>query len=165
MKSKVKIFYLPIKRWQEYKAIRLESLTAEPIAFGRDTDEETSTKKEFVKLLKEKRIIFAEFEGKLIGFVGLKQLARRRFKHIAELGPLYVNNVYRRSGFGKKLLEFAFKKAKEKGVEKVSLKVNKSNKPAVLFYKKIGFKVVGRAEKEYKIKEKYYDSLIMEKWI
>ncbi len=166
MVGKVKILYLPVSRWRELREIRLESLAVEPIAFGSDfSEEKDSPKKKYVDRLKEKNSIFAEVDGKLAGFVGLRQGHKKRAKHTAELGPLYVRKEFRRMGLGKKLLDFAFKKAKKKGVEKVKLWVNTANKPAVAFYKRAGFKKAGLLKKDYKINGKYYDYLVMEKWI
>ncbi|OGL48109.1 MAG: ribosomal-protein-alanine N-acetyltransferase [Candidatus Schekmanbacteria bacterium RBG_13_48_7] len=65
----------------------------------------------------------------------------------------------RRCGIGQKLLDVAIKTALEKKVRIISLEVRKSNLPAINFYKKNGFGIVG-------IRRGYYsnnneDALVM----
>jgi len=110
-------------------------------------------------------MLYAESNGELIGLIGFRQSKKNRSKHVSEMGPLYIKREYRKAKIGSRLAKTAFKIAKQRGVEKIRLEVNKSNKPAVKFYKKMGFKKVGLLKKELKINGKYYDLIILEKRI
>ncbi|MHC5354972.1 GNAT family N-acetyltransferase [Myroides sp. LJL115] len=71
-------------------------------------------------------------EGQILGFMGV---------HENQLEMLFVDNVCRRMGVGRPLLEYAIEKF---GVEKVS--VNEQNTQAVKFYSHLGFIVESRQE-------------------
>jgi putative acetyltransferase len=71
-------------------------------------------------------------EGKILGFLGASS---------QEVQMLFLHPDARSKGLGKVLMQFAIK---EQGVTKVE--VNEQNDQAVGFYKRMGFKVVGRSE-------------------
>ena len=54
---------------------------------------------------------------------------------------------------------------KNKNIIKISLNVNPKQKSAVRLYKKFGFKVVGVMKKDLFVNGKFYDELILEKFI
>ena len=54
---------------------------------------------------------------------------------------------------------------KDKNVIKINLNVNPKQKAAVKLYRKFGFKVVGLLKKDLFVNSKFYDELIMEKFI
>jgi len=47
------------------------------------------------------------------------------------------------------------------GLEKVSLTVFSTNKPAIRLYAKFGFQIEGIMRKQFKVKGKYVDEVIM----
>lgn len=71
-------------------------------------------------------------QEQIIGFLGVSGL---------KIEMLFIDNLYRGKGIGKKLLEFALNELKAD-----SLDVNEQNKQAVGFYIHLGFKIVGRSE-------------------
>ena len=165
-KEKCKIIILPPRRWKELRALRLESLKEEPVAFGASVVEESaSPKSKFVDRLKSKQTLCAEVNGVLVGLIGFRPGKRKRTRHVVEVGPFYVCKVRRRNGVGSKLLKAALMLAKKRHAEKVRLEVNKNSRAAIAVYKKFGFKKVGALKKEFKIKGKYYDILVLEKFI
>ncbi|MHA1880129.1 MAG: GNAT family N-acetyltransferase [Candidatus Heimdallarchaeota archaeon] len=61
---------------------------------------------------------------------------------------LYIDKIgiregFRRRGFGKKLLNYAFQLAREQNLSNVELEVITTNTGAIALYKKIGFQIVG----------------------
>lgn len=73
-------------------------------------------------------------EGKIIGFVGVAE---------QKIEMLFLDPDVRGKGVGKQLTEFAIKTLKADKVD-----VNEQNEQAVGFYLKMGFKQVGRSEKD-----------------
>jgi ribosomal protein S18 acetylase RimI-like enzyme len=59
------------------------------------------------------------------------------------LSKIYLRSNHRASGYGKKAVQFVEKLAREQGLRKVALTVNKSNTGAIRAYEKIGFRNVG----------------------
>lgn len=81
-------------------------------------------------------------------------------KHVACLG-MGIIQKYRGKGIGSKLISLTIEHAKNKNnIEKIELEVFKSNKKAVEFYKKHGFKIEGEKIKVRKL-DGIYDNLIV----
>ena len=87
----------------------------------------------------------AEEEGKIVGFciveirqTGGKALVPRTSVHIKNLA---VDENYRRMGIGKALYQAAVIRGKERGADRIDLKVFSFNENAVGFYKSLGMTV------------------------
>ncbi|MHC4298254.1 MAG: GNAT family N-acetyltransferase [Planctomycetota bacterium] len=59
------------------------------------------------------------------------------------LSKLYIGAACRGKGYGKKALEFIEALAKEKGLGRITLTVNKNNTDTIKAYEKLGFKNLG----------------------
>lgn len=89
-----------------------------------------------------------------------------KLKHVVNICAVYVKKEYRGQGISKKIFDTAIKLInKKKHIKKIKLSVNSELKPAIHLYKKYGFKEVGFLRKEMKIKNKFYDSIMMEKYL
>lgn len=67
---------------------------------------------------------------------------------------------------GSKLIESAIEILKENSdIIKIRLSVNPEQTAALKLYGKFGFKVVGKLEKELKIGKRFYNEIIMEKFL
>jgi diamine N-acetyltransferase len=73
-----------------------------------------------------------------IGYMAVQPKGRELF-----LSKIYVRSAQRGLGYGKKAVQFAEKVAKELGLNKIALTVNKNNVNSIKAYEKIGFKNVG----------------------
>ena len=162
----IKIFYLPVSRWKEYKEIRLYALKSEKFAFSKSYSEEKNNLPSFWKgRLESKSVIVAEEKEKIIGIAAFVFSSKKVTKHVAEIFSVYVLPEQRGKGVSKKLFKFILKEAKKKKIKKIELGVFADNLFAKKFYLKQGFKVIGKHEKEFFINGKYCDEIIMEKFL
>lgn len=164
---------LPSDQWQKYRDIRLEALKTDPTAFGRTYDETAKyPEKRWRKQLEQKTSednvsMFFAFDGeKIIGMIGLYWRNKPAIKHIAEIHGVFVSPYYRGRGIGKRLME-AVMAVIENNPQfvKIKLGVNTTNSDAIRLYESLGFKIVGKLEKEIKLGDVYFDDYVMEKQI
>jgi len=73
---------------------------------------------------------------------------------------IYVNQDYRRNGFGKQLMEKTFLEFRKKGCHKTRLEVFAHNKQAINFYRHLGFNQEGFLHKD----EEKKDRIILSKF-
>ena len=90
-------------------------------------------------------IIFAEFEGKIVGTVALINEGN----DIYEMAKMAVDEKYRGKQIGKKLGLAIIEKAKELRAKEIYLVSNTKLTPAVTLYERLGFKKVQLSESEY----------------
>jgi ribosomal protein S18 acetylase RimI-like enzyme len=158
----IEIRKLPIDRWKDYRNLRLEALRSDPSTFGSSFEEEEALAEDEWKR-RIQNVLFAVSEDMLIGMVVCAFNDRPKTKHVAEIFGVYVSADHRGKGVGTMLLERALSLIrKNKGVVKVKLAVNPEQRAAVKLYKKAGFVVMGRAEKELKVGRRFFDVLFME---
>lgn len=105
-------------------------------------------------------VLVAEFDGKVVGMVGIHLLKSTRQRHTACLGMM-VRTEYQRRGIGKKLLEDILDLADNwLMLVRIELDVTSDNESAIQLYRSLGFEVEGK--KKYSIiKEGKYADLIM----
>ena len=78
-----------------------------------------------------------------IGYFGVLSKENNLF-----LSKLYIKGSYRHKGYGKKALAFIEELASAKGLNKITLTVNKNNHETILAYEKMGFKNLGSTIKD-----------------
>jgi RimJ/RimL family protein N-acetyltransferase len=101
------------------------------------------------------------FDGDaLIGWCDIALRDNPVQSHVGGLGMGIIPD-YRNRGIGKRLLERALDAAKEKRLERIELSVLHDNEPAIALYKRMGFVTEGRREREWKVGNKYRDSILM----
>lgn len=158
-------------RWQEAKAIRLEGLKNDPLAFGSSYEEsikiEDHVWEERAQSAFEKKnniTLYAEDGDKLIGLMGAVWSNRIKTGHIATVYGVYISPEYRGQGIGTQLLQALINDIQAiSQIEKINLTVNTTQQSAQALYKKFGFNPVGIAHRELKYDGQYYDELYMEK--
>jgi RimJ/RimL family protein N-acetyltransferase len=159
----MKIFYLPVQRWKEYKKIRLLALEEEKFAFSKSYNEEKDKASSFWKSrIGSRAVICAENDGKLIGITAFIRGSSAATSHTGEIVAVYVIPEMRRKKVAKKIFDFILKDAKKTKIKKIKIGVFSNNLPAKEFYLKQGFKIVGKHEKEFFVDGKYYDETLME---
>jgi len=162
----MRIIRLPVKRWREYRDIRLEALKSEPLSFGRSYSEAVNIPaKEWKRNLNDGRgyFLFAEEKGKLIGLARLNFNSLKKGKHRAGITEVFVKKEFRGRKVGFELITGAIKQIKKRrDMKRIDIGVLESAPKAFLLYKQIGFKEIGKQHKELKFKNKYYDLILME---
>ncbi|MBN1127133.1 MAG: GNAT family N-acetyltransferase [Sedimentisphaerales bacterium] len=105
-------------------------------------------------------------DQKIIGFQVLEPFATytHAFDHVAMIAT-FVDLDYRRRGIGMCLSEVTFEIARGKGYEKIFTFVRADNPAALQFYLDLGFRIVGTAQKQAKIGDKYIDEIVIEKFL
>lgn len=161
----IEIKKLSDERWKDYRDLRLESLKSDPIAFGSSYEEEiTLSEMEWKKRIKN--TLFALLKNKPIGMIVYVFESKLKTKHVANIFGVYVKKEYRGQDVGNKLIESAISSIKKnKKIIKIKITVNPKQKAAMNLYKKYGFKTIGILKKELYIHGKFYDELIMEKYV
>lgn len=102
--------------------------------------------------------------GKIVGFQSMEPFAdyTHAFDHVGVLGT-YVDLSLRRQGIATRLFEATFAEARQKGYEKIFTFVRADNQAALQTYLGQGFRIVGTAQRQAKIKGRYIDEIIIEK--
>lgn len=89
--------------------------------------------------------IVAEKNEKIVGYI----LAYQKGNFI-DFYSIAVDKNYRNLGIGTTLVNFMLKQFKKAGLKKASLLVKTTNKTALFFYKKLGFKIKKTIKKYYR---------------
>ena len=105
-------------------------------------------------------------DGKIVGVQSVEPYGRytRAFDHVGEIGT-FVDLAERHKGIGKRLAEATLEAARQKGYEKLFTSVRADNEEALKFYLSLGFYVVGRAQKQAKIADRYIDEVLIERFL
>jgi ribosomal-protein-alanine N-acetyltransferase len=97
---------------------------------------------------KETMVLIASNEGSIAGF------AIMRFgDDQAHLFLLAVQPEYRRSGLGRSMMQWLEKSCRTAGIQVIRLEVRVSNKAALRFYRKLGYRVIARVAGYYDRRE------------
>lgn len=107
-------------------------------------------KSEFEQLLADKAVIADVIGPSRGGRSSFGFIMSRRAADEAEILTIAVRRRYRRSGFGRKLLQHHMAQLAAFGVETLFLEVEDGNRPARILYEKRGFSEVGRRNAYYK---------------
>ena len=163
--SDVEIKRLCEDRWQDYRALRLDALREASIAFGSSYEEERLKPEDKWKE-RMPNALFAVAGDAPVGIIVLVFNQRAKTRHIAEIFSFYVKQEYRGQGIGKMLMEAALAEIKaQKDVIKVRLSVNPERESARRMYRKFGFKKTGLLKKELLVGGRFYDEIMMEKFL
>jgi len=105
-------------------------------------------------------------DRKILGFQSMEPFATytHAFDHVGVLGT-YVDLKYRRQGIGKSLFKATFEAARRKGYEKIFTFVRADNLAALTTYLNHGFHIIGTAQRQAKVKGRYVDEIIIEKFL
>ena len=123
----------------------------------------------YIRALPERAIfLVAErvTDGVLVGFQSMEPFATytRAFAHVGVLGT-YVDLACRRQGVARRLFQATFLAAREKAYEKLFTYIRADNPPALTAYLRQGFRVVGTAQRQAKLRGRYVDEFIVERFL
>lgn len=105
-------------------------------------------------------------EQKILGWQSMEPFAlyTRAFDHVGVIAT-FVALSHHRQGIGARLAQATFKAAKRKGYEKIFTYVRADSVQSLTFYLELGFRIVGTAQQQAKIGQKYVDEIIIEKFL
>jgi len=83
------------------------------------------------------------------------------FDHVAVMGT-FVALSRQRQGIGTCLSEVTFEAARERGYEKIFTYVRADNLVSLAFHLKLGFRIVGTAQRQARTGGRYVDEIIIE---
>lgn len=86
------------------------------------------------------------------------------FDHVGVIGT-FVDLSHRREGVGTHLSKTTFEAARREGYEKLFTYVRADNLASLAFHRKLGFCIVGMAQRQARIGERYVDEVIIEKFL
>lgn len=176
MPDPVSIRPLTAQDGEEYQRVRLMALQTDPAAFLSTFDTESKKhEREFSWELENAYHpplfgYYGAFDStkdpeQLTAFVQLAPSWATKQAHLAFIYNLYIDPYYRHHGIGQQLFDHIFTELRlhKPQIERLFLSCNAQNKPAVQFYKKIGFKRCGVKPKAVKWQQEYDDEVEMVK--
>lgn len=106
---------------------------------------EEPKKKEFESILLEDwlenpTLFAAEYNGEIVGFI---ELSHETWNNRLRISNIHIEDSHRRKGIGAKLIEQAINFAKDKKIRALVLETQSCNYPAISFYMKCGFSIIG----------------------
>jgi ribosomal protein S18 acetylase RimI-like enzyme len=147
--------------YESFRALRLESLRQLPASFAADPDqEEAMTKEEWLRRLSSASSFGGFIDGVLSGMVVFSRPSRPKLAHTGDIGAMYVRDAARGTGLADALMTALLDHASTV-VEQVQLTVNAENERAIRFYKRHGFREIGRIPRSLHVGDRYYDDLLM----
>ena len=148
-----------------FRDVRLEALRQNPEAFASTFEREKNKPLSWFQERFSQADIFGAFiEDELLGMVGFRAQDGSKTKHKAVLWGMYVRAIARNFGLGRRLVDAVVKHASER-VEQLQLAVVGENQAAYRFYKNLGFVEYGRETKALKQDGRYYDEILMVKFL
>jgi ribosomal protein S18 acetylase RimI-like enzyme len=108
--------------------------------------------------------LVAEMDGSVVGYIRLKAPTRLpENAHVIQVQGLAVHPVARRRGVAAMLLAEAERRLRERGTQKLSLRVLSTNSAAISLYERLGFTREGVLRHEFIINGSYVDDILMAK--
>jgi ribosomal protein S18 acetylase RimI-like enzyme len=116
-------------------------------------------------LIRDNYPVFYALDGeRVVGWCDISVTTNPRLNHRGGLGMGIVDG-YRRQGLGSKLMKAALAHARQIGLEKVELHVYTSNLAAIALYRRFGFEEEGLIKRYRKLDGRYFDCLMMGKFL
>jgi ribosomal protein S18 acetylase RimI-like enzyme len=146
-----------------YRAIRLEALKLDPVAFSSTFARESVKPMEWFAARLGRSAVFGALAGSaLLGTAGFFAKQGQKEAHKGALWGMYVRPAARGAGIGRKLVEAVVEHARGH-VEILQLTVVSSNESARRLYAKLGFVEYGIEKNALKQDGRYWDEVLMAK--
>ncbi len=143
--------------------LRLESLEAEPFAFGKSVEEHRSTPIESIaqrfRDAPASDLHLGAFEGEqLIGMATCLRERGLKDSHKGRIYGVYVSSAHRGKGIGRALLTHIIDFARQDpSLEQILISVAKTQAAARALYRSLGFEAYGTEPRALKIGKTYID--------
>ena len=154
-------------RLSEYRNLRFEAIECEPNAFGIHLEEEKSfTNTEIIKIIFPDNgfdtILYAEFDGKMVGMIRICKVKFFFRKPHARIRSFFVKQEFQGNGIGKLLLTSAKEYVNESSLsKKIDLGVVETQKKAISMYESFGFTTTWRGKTKRYYNGVRYNTRIM----
>ena len=106
-------------------------------------------------------MIKVEVAGTLVAFAAIKRTPRPRIAHVGEFGLAIARACWGR-GLGKVLCEIVIGEARRLGLTRIELRVRADNQRARRLYDRVGFAVLGRASRAFRVGGQCFDEILMD---
>jgi ribosomal protein S18 acetylase RimI-like enzyme len=148
-----------------YREVRLEALKQHPEAFGSSFEYESDKSLAwFEDRIAQSEIFGAFVDGELQGTAGYRAQDGPKRRHKGLLWGMYVRPAARNLGLGRRLVEAVLKHASGH-VELLQLAVVSENLSAQRLYTSLGFAEYGREARALKQNGRYYDEILMVRFL
>lgn len=151
---------------EKLSALRSEAVALHPTSFGSTPQEVAGY--DWVNLTgggpRESAVFVAEHEAGLIGLTGVLRGTRAKESHHAHIWGVYVQRDWRKLGIASGLVNAAVAWARGRGVAIVKLTVVPES-GAIPCYLGCGFTASGTDRAALKWDGRYYDEILMSRWI
>jgi RimJ/RimL family protein N-acetyltransferase len=148
-----------------YRDIRLEALKKNPEAFGSTFERENAQPLSWFEAAVGRADIFGAFHDEtLAGIAGYAAQEGSKQAHKALLWGMYVRTAARNAGIGEALVAAVLDHARGR-VEMVQLSVVSENEAARRLYGALGFVEFGYEKRALKQDGRYYDEVLMVKFL
>jgi ribosomal protein S18 acetylase RimI-like enzyme len=108
--------------------------------------------------------LVAELDGSVVGYIRLRPPTRLpENAHVIQVQGLAVHPAARRRGIAAMLLTEAEQRLRERGTQKLTLRVLSTNTTAISLYERLGFTREGVLLREFVINGSYVDDVLMAK--
>jgi len=134
-----------------------------------DTPFTVEAERSYIETLPERAIFLVAERGTdrvLVGFQSMEPFATytQAFAHVGVLGT-YIDLECRRQGVAGRLFQATFLAARARAYEKLLTYIRADNTPALAAYLRQGFRVIGTAERQAKLRGRYVDEVIVERFL
>ena len=152
--------------WEQYRNLRLLSLSQSPQSFENSVEDESSlTDEQWISRVTptDEAFILAAFEGStIVGVSGFARGRKEKTRHKSFLWGVFVNLDCRSHGIATELLDTLLREVSGmKGLSRVLLNVAADNTGAISLYKKAGFSTYGTEADAIRVAGKSYDEVLM----
>lgn len=157
---------LTVRRFQLGEAmllrtVRREALSDSPNAFGSSLVEEWDMPDERLEAWIGDDLMVGAFEGRVpVAMAGLVRLKRHKVSHRAELFGFYVRPAWRGTGTADRVMQTVFEQC-DRGIRQIELNVVAGNPAALAFYRRHGFREIGRIPSAIRTDGGYLDEIMM----
>ena len=148
-----------------FREIRLDGLRQNPHAFLATFEHENAMP---ISRFEERTLtssVFGAFvDGELLGVAGYRRQDGAKESHKAILWGMYVQPKGRNRGLGQDLIEAIVAHA-SRSIEQLKLVVTAGNEPAHRLYRRLGFSEYGRETRALKHDGRYFDDILMVRFL
>ena len=146
--------------WEMFSTLSRESLEYLIHPITKERVEGWTSNIDYSKHLPIRAIVQEDGKARIVGTASLSFHSEESTKHKAELG-VTVHDDYQGQGLGTIIIKHLLQIAQEKRLKKIYLRVGTSNHRAIHVYKKCGFTIEAKLEKEDYVDGRFKDDYRM----